>query len=165
MCTWALQADTAHSHGTKGASFHGQSKHSQSHFTEEETRAQRAPCSLARGMVGVAARPQLSGSLPLHQGRPHGHLNQGYSGLPASPPPREILWRRAQHPQRLQTAAWTAPALRRWRWLFLSRRSGSSQLSAARHPQVSVGGGGTLADPGVKDRVNTIQVDCLGGSS
>lgn len=88
VCTWALQADTAHSHGTKGASFHGQSKHSQSHFTEEETRAQRAPCSLARGMVGVAARPQLSGSLPLHQGRPHGHLNQGYSGLPASPPPQ-----------------------------------------------------------------------------
>lgn len=73
-------------------------------------------------------------------------------------PSREILWRRAQLPQRLQTAAWTAPALKRWRWLFLSRRSRSSQLSAARHPQVSVGGGGTLADPGGKDRVNTIQV-------
>ena len=77
-------------------------------------------------------------------------------------PSREILWRRAQRPRRLQTAAWTAPALRRWHWLFLSRRSGSSQLSAAWPPQVSVGGGGTLADPGGKDRVNTIQGDCLG---
>ena len=123
------------------------------------------PAALQEAWLGWQPDPSSPAHFLCTRGGPMGTSTKATQGFLPLLHPREILWRRAQHPRRLQTAAWTAPALRRWRWLFLSRRSGSSQLSAARHPQVSVGGGGTLADPGVKDRVNTIQVDCLGGSS
>ena len=47
------------------------------------------PAALQEARLGWQpgpSSPGSPGSLPLHSRRPHGHLNRGYSGLPASPP-------------------------------------------------------------------------------
>ena len=103
--------------------------------------------ALERQSWGSSQAPVLPGAQAhslCTRGCPMCTSAEAAQGLLPLLPSREILWRRAQPPRRLQTAAWTAPALRRWRWPFLSRRSGSSQHSAARHPQVSRGGGAHL---------------------